>query len=252
MYILEYRELIKNLVVNDLKTKYSSSVLGFAWSMLNPLLMMTILYLVFSNVFKNQDNYIVYVLTGLLAWRFFTIGTSSAMASIVGRPSLVTKIHLPREILTLSAVLSSLISSILELSVLVILLMVLKVHIPITVLLFPIIYVVYFPIIYGLGLILASLYVYYRDLSQIWEVVLQAGFFASPVFYPLSSVPEGIMFYYLLNPITRLIGMYRDIFMYGTIPKISDFIVVIIFGLVLMLIGTTLFKKLSRRFAEEI
>ena len=139
MYIIEYRELTKNLVINDLKTKYSSSVLGFAWSMLNPLLMMTVLYLVFSNVFKNQDNFIVYVLTGILSWRLFAIGTASAMASIVGRASLVTKIHLPREILTLSAVLSSIISSVLELLVLIILLIILKVHIPITVILFPIV-----------------------------------------------------------------------------------------------------------------
>jgi lipopolysaccharide transport system permease protein len=252
MYVLEYRELIKNLVVNDLKTKYSSSVLGFAWSMLNPLLMMSVLYLVFSNVFKNQDNYIVYVLTGLLVWRFFTIGTGSAMASIVGKPSLVTKIHLPREILTMSVVLSSLISSVLELLVLTILLIILRVHIPITIMLFPAIYLVYFPIIYGLGLILASLYVYYRDLNQIWEVVLQAGFFASPVFYPLSYVPKELMFYYMLNPITRLISMYRDIFMDGIVPSISDFIVVIGCGFVLMTVGTILFKKLSRRFAEEI
>jgi len=199
LYILKYRELIKNLVVSDLKTKYSSSVLGFAWSMLNPLLMMGVLYFVFGHIFKNQPNFIVYLLTGILAWRFFAIGTASAMTSIVGKASLVTKIRLPREILTMSMVISVLISSILELIVLIILLIILEINIPITVLLFPIIYIVYFPIIYGLGLALASLYVYYRDLTQIWDVVLQAGFFAVPIFYPLSNVPEKLMPYYLLN-----------------------------------------------------
>ena len=84
MYIFEYKELIKNLVISDLKTKYSSSVLGFAWSMLNPLLMMLVLYFVFSNVFKmTQEHFALYILIGLTGWRFFTFGTTMAMYSIV-------------------------------------------------------------------------------------------------------------------------------------------------------------------------
>jgi lipopolysaccharide transport system permease protein len=106
--------------------------------------------------------------------------------------------------------------------------------------------------VYGISLILGSLYVYYRDLNQIWEVVLQIGFFLSPIVYPLSYIPANYEFYYMLNPITRLITMYRDILLDGTIPKISDFGIVIAFGLMLFVIGTLLFKKLSRRFAEEL
>jgi lipopolysaccharide transport system permease protein len=252
MYIFEYKELIKNLVKSDLKTKYSSSVLGFAWSMLNPLLMMLVLYFVFNNVFKNQQNYVVYLLTGILTWRFFAIGTTSAMGSIVGKSSLVTKIYIPREILTLSTVISNAISSILEFFVLIPLLMILGAKISATVMVFPVIHFMYFLLVYGLGLILSSLFVYYRDLNQIWDIVLQVGFFLSPIFYPLSSVPAKYMFYYMLNPITRLVTMYRDILLNGTIPKISDFAIVILFGIILLFTGTLLFKKLSRRFAEEI
>lgn len=252
MYIFEYKELIKNLVISDLKTKYSSSVLGFAWSMLNPLLMMLVLYFVFSNVFKNQDNFVVYLLTGILAWRFFAIGTASAMISIVGKSSLVTKIYIPREILTLSVVISSLISSVLEFIVLIPLLLILGAGISPTILLFPGVHLMYFLIIYGIGLILSSLYVYYRDLNQIWDVVLQVGFFLSPIVYPLSYVPTKYEFYYMLNPITRLISMYRDILLDGTVPSISDFVIVLFFGITLLFIGTALFKKLSRRFAEEV
>lgn len=252
MYIFEYKELIKNLVISDLKTKYSSSVLGFAWSMLNPLLMMLVLYFVFSNIFKSQENFVVYLLTGILAWRFFAIGTTTAISSIVGKSSLVTKIYIPREILTLSTAISSLISSTLEFLVLIPLLVILGAGISSTTLMFPIIQLIYFLIVYGISLILASLYVYYRDLNQIWDVVLQVGFFLSPIIYPPSLVPVKYEFYYMLNPITRLINMYRDIFLTGTIPKISDFGIVIIFGLVIFFIGTTVFRKLSRRFAEEV
>ena len=138
MYIFEYKVLIKNLVISDLKTKYSNSVLGFAWSMLNPLLMMLVLYLVFNNVFhNNQEHFALYLLIGLTSWRFFALGTSMAMSSIVGRSSLVTKIYLPREILTLSVVISALISSILEFLVLIPLLIIFGVGLSATILFFP-------------------------------------------------------------------------------------------------------------------
>lgn len=252
MYLLKYNELIKNLVINDLKLKYSSSVLGFAWSMLNPLLMMLVLYFVFSNVFKSEGNFAIFTLTGLFVWRFFANGTTSALYSIVGKPSLVTKIFIPREILTLSNVISSLVSSTLEFLVLIPLLMILGAKISLTFLMFPVLHVMYFLIIYGFGLILASLFVYYKDLNQIWEVVLQVGFFLSPIIYPLSYVPAKYEFYYMLNPITRLINMYRDILLDGTVPKISDFAIVLFSGLILFIIGITIFNKLSRRFAEEV
>ena len=93
MWFVEYRELIKILTISDLKVKYQSSVLGFAWSMLNPLLLMLVLYFVFSNVFKmTQDHFALYLLIGIISWRFIANGTTSAMSAIVGKSSLVTKI----------------------------------------------------------------------------------------------------------------------------------------------------------------
>ena len=252
MYIFEYKELIRNLVISDLKTKYSGSVFGFAWSMLNPLLMMLVLYFVFSGIFHSQENFVLYLLTGILAWRFFANGTTAAMFSIVGKPSLVTKIFIPREILTLSTALSCFISSILEFLVLIPLLIILGAGISATILLVPLLHLMYFLLVYGISLILASLYVYYRDLNQIWDIVLQVGFFLSPIVYPLSYIPAKYEFYYMLNPITRLITMYRDVLLDGTIPQISDFGIVIASGLILFVIGTLLFKKQSRRFAEEL
>ncbi len=253
MYIFEYKELIKNLVISDLKTKYSGSVLGFAWSMLNPLLMMLVLYFVFSNVFKmTQEHFALYLLIGITGWRFFAMGTSVAMSSIVGKASLVTKIFIPREILTLSVVLSALISSLLEFLVLIPLIFIFGVIPSLTILLFPLLHILFFMIVYGIALALASLYVYYRDLNQIWEVLLQIGFFLSPIVYPLSLIPEKYKFYYMLNPITRLIEMYRDVLLYGKLPELMDFGLVIMFGIVLFVLGSRLFRKLSPRFAEEI
>jgi lipopolysaccharide transport system permease protein len=101
-------------------------------------------------------------------------------------------------------------------------------------------------------LILASLFVYYRDLNQIWDLILQVGFFLSPIFYPISFVPEKYIFYYNLNPVTVLITMYRTIILDGNFPRMIDIMYVFMVGLVLLLVGTVLFKKLSRRFAEVI
>jgi lipopolysaccharide transport system permease protein len=252
MYIFEYRELLKNLVISDLKSKYASSALGFAWSLINPLLMMIVLYLVFSNVFKSEENFAIYLLIGMFAWRFFANGTTYAMGSIVGKPGLVTKIAIPREILTLSSVISSLISSFLEFIVMIPLLLLLGVSLQASFLLFPVVHILYFLIIYGISLMIASLYVYYRDLNQIWDVIIQIGFFISPIVYPLSLVPKEYLTYYMFNPITVLIQMYRDVFLYGLIPSFLDTVYVLAIGIGLVIMGSIMFKKLSRRFAEEV
>ena len=253
MFLFEYSELIKNLVSSDLKVKYKGSVLGFTWSMLNPLLMMLVLYAVFNNIFKfEEEQFALYLLIGIIAWRFLAMGTMGAMGSIVGKPTLVTKIFIPREILTFSMAMSAFISSILEFMVLIPLLIIFGAPPSFTLLLFPIVHVLYFLIIYGVSLALAALYVYYRDLLQIWDIVLQIGFYVTPIIYPLSLVPQKYMFYYMLNPITRLMVMYRDILLYNTIPSLSDFMIVTIFGLMVFAIGSTVFKRLSHRFAEEV
>ncbi|MDI6896848.1 ABC transporter permease [Methanocella conradii] len=253
MLLLEYRELIINLVISDLKIKYSNSILGFAWSLINPLLMMAILYLVFNNVFKSgQNNFIIFLLIGILSWRFFSLVTASSLQSIVSNPSLIKKIYIPREALTISKVISGLISSVLEFAVLLPLLVALSVGIRPTILLFPAIQFIYFLLICGISLILASVYVYVRDLNQIWEVMLQLGFFASPIVYSPTLVPADYRFLYMLNPIARLISMYRDVFLYGVVPALSDFLITLTFSAALLMAGAAIFKRLSRRFAEEV
>jgi len=217
--------------------------------------MMLVLYFVFSNFFGSGGSFVLYILTGLLVWRFFSIGTTSALASVVGKPSLVTKIYIPREILPLSSTLSSLISSVLEFCVLVPLLFIFGVGVSPAIILFPVLLVLFFLIVYGTALILSSLFVYFRDLNNIWDVLMQVGFFACPIMYPLSQLsklPEQIKALYMLNPVTVLIEMYRDIFLDGTIPDLWSFVIVLAFGVMLVVVGNAVFKRLQRRFAEEV
>jgi len=120
MWATQYKDLIWTLTISDLKVKYQNSILGFGWSLLNPLLMMLVLYAVFINIFRvSQENFALYLLVGLIVWRFFAIGTTMAMSSITGRPALVTKIYIPRQILVLSTTFSCFISSVLEFIVLI-------------------------------------------------------------------------------------------------------------------------------------
>jgi lipopolysaccharide transport system permease protein len=145
MWLIEYRELIRIMTISELKVKYQSSILGFTWSLLNPLLLMLVLYFVFNNIFKmTQNHFALYLLIGIVSWRFLANGTSSAIASIVGKPSLVTKIYIPRQVLVLSVVLASFISSILEFVVLVPLLFILGVGLSPYILLFPVIHPIFF------------------------------------------------------------------------------------------------------------
>jgi len=253
MWLVDYRDLIWNLTISDLKVKYQSSVLGFAWSLLNPLLMMLVLYVVFMNVFRfEQENFALYLLIGIITWRFLANGTTAAMGSIVGRPGLVTKLYIPRQILVMSSVLSSFISSILEFAVLIPLLFILGAVVTPNILLFPFVHGIYFLIVYGVSLVLASLFVYFRDLNQVWDVVMQAGFFLSPIVYPISIIPAAFLEYYMLNPMTVLIETYREFLLYGVTPSPVSLLFLLAMGAVMVTAGILVFQRLERRFAEEI
>ncbi len=253
MWVIEYRELIRILTISDLKIKYQSSVLGFAWSLLNPLLLMLVLYFVFSRAFTTtQDNFALYLLIGIVTWRFLNNGTSSSIRSIVGRASLVTKVFIPRQVLVLSTVLSSFISSLLEFLVLFALLIVFGVDLSFNLLLFPFVTAVYFVMVYGISLALASLYVYYRDLDQMWEVLLQLGFFLSPVVYPITAVPEEYLKLYMLNPVTVVMQTNREILLYAQMAPASSLLFIALIAVIILAAGSAIFNRGERRFAEEL
>jgi len=248
----QYRELIRNLTVADLKNRYQNTSLGFFWSLLSPLLLAVVLYFFFRHLFGQEENFAINLLVGLMAWRFFASGTSSSLGAIVGKASLVTKVYIPRQILVLTTVLTSLISSLLEFVILLPIILVLLGHLPVTVLLFPLIHLIYFWFIFGAGLLLSSLFVYFRDLNYIWDVLVNILFFCTPIFYPLSIVPANLLPYYTLNPVTQFIGMYRDVMVTGDLPSLYSVVVVIGFAIAAYLVGSLVFSKLQRRFAEEM
>lgn len=251
--MIKYYELVKNLTIKEFKLRYRNSVLGFLWSLLNPLAMMFILTVVFSTLLKfGTENFPIFLLPALLTWRFFSISTSMSLTSIIGNSPLVTKVYFPRWLLILSSNLANLIGSSLEFVVLLPLLILFGMKITFLILLLPIFLAIEFILIFAISLPLAALNVYYRDIHQVWDIALQAGFFLTPIIYSINLIPDRFVVYYSLNPITRIIGSIRKLIYYNIMPTLFDFVVPIIGAFLLLTVGYYIFRRLEPRFAEEI
>ena len=251
--MLEYREVVWILVKKEFKVRYRNSTLGFLWSLLNPLAMISILTLVFSTLLKaGIENFPLFLLPALLAWRFFSISTSMSLWSVVGNAPLVTQVYFPRWLLVLSSNLANLIGSSLEFAALLPLMIVLGMKVTVLTFFLPVLLVVELVLISGVSLPLAALNVYYRDINQIWDIALQAGFFLCPIIYSMSLIPGRYVLAYSLNPLTRVIESMRKIFYENTLPTINDLIIPLLGGLLLLLAGYLIFRKLEPRFAEEV
>lgn len=248
-----YLDIITVLAQKDFKVRYRNSVLGFLWSLLNPLGYMVILTLVFSFLLRvNVPNFASWVLIGLLVWRFFSIATTQGLHSIVDNPSLVSKVYVPRQIIVLSNSVANLLGATLEFLVLLPLLVFLGANLTVYAVLLPGILIMEFLLIFGISLSLSALNLKYRDFDQLWGLALQLGFFLSPIVYDTSLIPERFHFLYSLNPVTRLIESTRDIFLFHKLPSLFDGAVIIASVVILMLVGLLIFGRLESRFAEEL
>lgn len=257
------RVLLAELVRTDFKLRYQGSILGYAWSLLKPLLLFIILYVVFVyflKIGKDVPHFPVYLLLGIVLWNFFVEMTSQSLGSIVGRGDLIRKIRIPRWIIVFSSSLSALINLGINLIVVFVFAIVNGVDFSFTALLLPLnIAEIYFFSL-GISLFLAAAYVKFRDISYIWEVILQAGFYATPIIYPLALVTnEFIQKLLLLNPMAHAIQDARfNLVTHETLNAHalmgnSLMIIVPVLITALVLVGGVLyFKSQSRTFAENI
>jgi len=210
--LLHYRELFFQLVSRDIKQKYRRSILGYVWSMLNPLLTMVVLVIVFSNLFaRGIQNFPIYLLTGNLLFTFMAGAVSRALPSVLGNASLLKKIYVPKYIFTLAAVTSEFVTLLFSLGALVIVIIATKAPLSwyffLTVI--PIIELYIFCI--GLGLFMAQANVFFRDMIYIWNIVSMAWMYLSVIFYPVSILPDWLRsFVTHYNPMYFYIAMFRN------------------------------------------
>jgi lipopolysaccharide transport system permease protein len=263
--IWTYRELIRNLVVRDVKVRYKNSVLGVLWSLINPLLMtlvFTVVFTVMTGAGRNVANFPVFVLCALLPWQFFSASVIGATSSIATNGNLVNKVYFPREILPAATVLAELVNFCLALVVLFGMIFAFGIKLTPWILLLPLVMLVQLLFTLGVGFILATLNVFYRDTQQIMGVLMLAWFFMTPIFYPVSILPRNYQLWdmtidvwrwaHILNPMTSLIATYRVI-LYNSAPPAFDFLLrTAVTAVAFLLLGIVFFRNYSWRFAEEV
>jgi lipopolysaccharide transport system permease protein len=262
--LFQYRELIRNLVIRDLKVRYKNSGLGFLWSLLNPLAMMGVFTLVFTFMMPNNtiDRFPVFVLCALLPWNFFRDSLIGSIASIVTNAPLIKKVYFPREVLPLAVVLSNLVNFLLALSVLFAMLLVFRVRLTAWALLLPLVIGTQLIFTLGLGFALSTANVFYRDTAMIMDVVMLAWFFVTPIFYPIGILPQQRLLFgldlnihrltYILNPMASIISTYRVILYHGARPAPDFFFRTFVTAVVILVLGYLIFTRHSKVFAEEV
>jgi len=258
------RSLLRELVITDFKLRYQGSILGYAWSILKPLFLFAIMYVVFGLMIKigSVEHYAVYLLLGIVLWTFFSEATNQGMNSIVARGDLLRKINFPKYIIVLSTTISALINLCLNLMIVIILMLLNGVEFHFSATMLPIYILEIYILALGLAFYLSALSVKYRDTSHIWEIIMQAAFYATPIIYPLAIVAEKsntLAQLLLLNPVTQAVQDARYSFITKeslTIHGMSDdiFFTMVPFLITILIFfgGTYYFKKNSKYFAERI
>ncbi len=241
--VLQRKELVKNLIIKQLKVRYKSSSLGFLWSLLNPLLMMLVYSAVFSRLMgrpgsEGIDNYAAFLVTGLFTWNFFAGSLSDSVNSFMGNASLIKKVYFPRIILPVSSVLTNLVNYLLSLAVVFILLGIWGIYPNWTIVYLPALVLIMLLICAGFSFFLATLNVVFRDIEHMIQVMLLAWFFLSPIIYDYKiNIPAHYHSLYLLNPMAGLIISFQQVLYFGEAPQLSFMLLPLAFGVFVFTAG---------------
>lgn len=255
--------LLKQLVKTDFKVRYQNSVLGYLWSLLRPLALFFILYIVFVKFLKvgqSLPHFPVYLLLGIVLWNFFVEVTTSGVGAIVGKGDILRKISFPRYVIIVASSVSAFINLLLNFIVVAIFMIVARIVPPIqAIILVPLLVGELFILALSVGFYLSAAFVRYRDVSYIWDVIIQGAFYATPIIYPVSKVPEWAGKILLINPVAQIIQDIRYVLVTDQSQTIGSlygswWFRLIPLGIVLIvtIFAATYFKQRSKDFAEEV
>ena len=248
--ILRYRDLVSTLVARDLKVRYRRSAIGFLWTMLQPLAMMLVFYLVFSSIFRfDIDNYPVYALAGILFWNFFSQSITASMNSLKGNASLLSKLPVPKMVFPLATVLAGVVNLLLALVPLLGLLLFTGHPIRPAILFVPVSILLAALFTFGAGLLLSPLAAFFSDVIELVGVFLTLFMYLTPVFYPMSIVPDRFLWAVRFNPLRSVLEVFRDPIYYGKIPPLSHLSLTVAIVLVALTVGFLFFRVSSDRIA---
>ncbi|MGD2109070.1 MAG: ABC transporter permease [Phycisphaerae bacterium] len=262
--LFRYRQLLLSLTWRDLRVRYKQSMLGVGWAILLPLSMMLVFTFVFtraidaSSVLRVDMPYALYAYTGLVPWTFFSVSLGNCVTSLVGNRNLVTKVYFPREVFPLSCVASSFVDFCIAMSVLVGLMAYFHASgqwsfVPHATLLFvPVVVFVQIVLTVGVGMFLAMANLFYRDVRQVFSVVIQLWMFISAVVVPVPQDGSWLARLIGVNPLVPLFSAYRDCIIHGGWPQTTGFMYTTVFAFAVFVIGWVCFRRASYRFAECI
>ncbi len=250
-----FMPLLKNLVSKDFKIKYRRSVLGIAWSVLNPLFTMLVITTVFGRLLKIQiDNFATFYIVGSAIWNFFSEATSSSLNSIISAAPLIKKVYIPKYLFPIEKCLFSLVNFAFTL-IAVVIVMLFQGFVPsVTTVLFPIPVIYCFIFVCGTSLFLSAATVFFRDIQHLYSIFLTALMYFTPIIYPLEMLDGYTVVAKLvrLNPVTHYVEYFRNLIMYNTIPSLKENLVCLAMSLLMFTIGACMFKKSQSKFILHI
>ena len=245
----QYKDLLYNLVTRDIKVRYRKSFLGMLWTVLNPLLMMMVMTIVFSTLFRSTiENFPIYFLAGNLIFTMNSEITNNCTYAIIGNAPLLKKVYIPKYLFPLSKAGSALVNLGFSLIAMFFVMLILRVPFLPTLLLIPIPIAYAFLFSVGLGLLLSAITVYFRDIAYFYTVVLMAWNYFTPVFYPVEILPDFARRLMQLNPLYHYIDYMRCLILHGTFPSLKENLVCLLMGIVMLLIGTYVFYRKQDNF----
>lgn len=239
-----YQALLYELVIRDIKVRYKRSFLGLLWTVINPILTMAVMTIVFSKLFRFQiENYTTYFLVGNILFSFFTEATTNSMHSVLDNSNLIKKVYVPKYLFPLSKVMSSVVNLFFSFIALFIVMVATKVPFQPTLLFAPILlcYVIMFAA--GIGLILATIMVFFRDIAQLYSIITLLWMYLTPIFYPVDLLKENAPWALTLNPMYHYIEFMRKLVLDGILPSVSENIICFFISSITLIFGLIIFYR---------
>ena len=252
--LYHYREFFRTNVKKDIRGKYKASFLGILWSFINPLLQVTVYAIVFPYIMRvKMDNYIVFLICGIIPWTWFITSISQGTTSITNNGNLIKKVYFPREILPISTVTSGMINFLISFIIILLFAIFSGVGLSWHLVFLPIIIFAQYVFTLALAFVLSAFNVYIKDIEYMVNFIINLLFYATPILYTAKMFEKSAFaFIFKINPLAHIIESYRSIFYLHKVPNMDNIAFLIIVGLILLIIFFMIFKKLEKRFAEEI
>lgn len=253
MKYVQIRDLIYILTIKEIKTRYKNNVLGYFWSLANPLAYAIIFYFAFGIIFRfKMENYALFLICGLFPWQWLNNSAVTSANVFLSNANLIKKAIFPRYIVVIASCFQEGFHFLMTIPIILLFMLFFDVEINSMLLLaIPVLLLIQFILVIGLSLIIGTLNVFFRDINYIVQVFFQMMFYMTPILYPLSKIPEEYVGYMMLNPFLPIISCWREIFLYGTV-EMNYVILAFIYSIVFLVIGVFTYNRLSWKFAEAM